>query len=59
LPRPEPPADFEPSNPHKTVQVSNRNSSWPAEPPPNCAAGQRAKWRFVDRSAGTKEWYCR
>ena len=57
-PRPEPPADFKPSNPHAT-RVSSRNSSWPAEPPPDCAAGQRAKWRFVDRRAGTKEWYCR
>jgi hypothetical protein len=58
-PRPEPPADFKPSNPHATVRVNSRNSSWPPEPPPNCAAGQRAKWRFVDRKAGTKEWYCR
>ena len=57
-PRPEPPADFEPSTPHKTVRVSNRNSSWPDEPPPACP-GQHAKWRFVDRKAGTKEWYCR
>ena len=59
LPRPEPPADFEPSNPHKTARVNSRNSSWPPEPPPNCAAGQHAKWRFVDRRAGTKEWYCK
>ena len=59
LPRPEPPADFEPSNPHKTVRVNRQNSSWPPDPPPNCAAGQRARWRFVDRGAGTKEWYCR
>ena len=59
LPRPEPPADFKPSNPHKTVRVNSRNSSWPPEPPPNCAAGQHAKWRYVDRKAGTKEWYCR
>ena len=59
LPRPEPPADFKPSNPHQTVRVNSRNSSWPPDPPPNCAAGQHAKWRFVDRRAGTKEWYCR
>jgi hypothetical protein len=59
LPRPEPPADFKPSNPHKTVRVNSRNASWPPDPPPNCAAGQHAKWRFVDRKAGTKEWYCR
>jgi hypothetical protein len=58
-PRPDPPADFKPSNPHATRVSSNRNSSWPPEPPPNCAAGQHAKWRFVDRQAGTKEWYCR
>jgi hypothetical protein len=32
---------------------------WPDEPPPNCGAGKRAKWHFVDRKAGTKEWYCR
>ena len=58
-PRPDPPADFKPSNPHATRVSSNRNSSWPPEPPPNCAAGQHAKWRFVDRRAGTKEWYCK
>jgi hypothetical protein len=57
-PRPEPPADFKPSNPHATRVSSNRNSSWPPEPPPACP-GQHAKWRFVDRKAGTKEWYCR
>lgn len=28
-------------------------------PPPNCPAGQRAKWHYVDRKAGTREWYCR
>jgi hypothetical protein len=56
--RPEPPADFKPTAPH-TRRVSSRNSSWPDEPPPNCAAGQHAKWRFVDRKAGTKAWYCR
>jgi hypothetical protein len=58
LPRPEPPPDFEPSNPHATRVSSNRNSSWPDEPPPACP-GQHAKWRFVDRKAGTKEWYCK
>jgi hypothetical protein len=58
-PRPEPPADFKPSNPHKVVRVNSQNASWPPEPPPNCAAGQRARWRFVDRRTGTKEWYCR
>ncbi len=42
----------------KPVRVS-RSSSWPAEPPPNCGAGQHAKWHFVDRKAGTKEWYCK
>lgn len=57
-PRPEPPADFKPSNPHTTRVSSNRSSSWPSEPPPACP-GQHAKWRFVDRKAGTKEWYCR
>jgi hypothetical protein len=56
LPRPEPPADWKPAKP---VRTSRSSSSWPAEPPPNCAAGQRAKWHFVDRKAGTKEWYCR
>jgi hypothetical protein len=59
LARPEPPADFKPSKPRATRVSRNQPSSWPDEPPPNCAAGQHAKWRFVDRRAGTKEWYCK
>jgi hypothetical protein len=59
LPRPEPPADFEPSTPHKAVRVNSRNPSWPPDPPPNCGAGKHAKWRYVDRRTGSKEWYCR
>jgi hypothetical protein len=44
----------------KPVRLSRRSSSsWPAAPPPSCGAGRHAKWRFVDRKAGTKEWYCR
>jgi hypothetical protein len=56
--RPEPPADFKPSNPHgkRTTRLS---MDWPDEPPPNCGAGKRAKWRFTDRRSGAKEWYCR
>jgi len=42
----------------KRVRVSRASSDWPAAPPPNCG-GKHAKWRFVDRKAGTKEWYCR
>ncbi len=53
-PRPDPPADAPKAQP---VRLS-RGSSWPG-PPPNCPAGQHAKWHFVDRKAGTKEWYCR
>ena len=51
LPRPDvaPPAA-------KPVHVSRASSNWPAAPPPNCGAGKHAKWRFVDRKAGTKEW---
>jgi hypothetical protein len=60
LPRPEPPADFKPSKPHKkTVRVNSQNPNWPPEPPPNCGAGKHAKWRFSDRKSGAKEWYCR
>jgi hypothetical protein len=55
LPRP----DVVPDIKRTPVRTANRNSSWPAGPPPNCTAGQRAKWRFTDRKAGTKEWYCR
>lgn len=48
-PRPDPPVR----------RVSSRQpSSWPSEPPPNCGK-LHAYWRFTDRKAGTKEWYCR
>jgi hypothetical protein len=53
LPRPDPPPQVR-STPRRTV----RNSDWPAEPPPNCGT-KHAYWRFVDRKAGTKEWYCK
>jgi hypothetical protein len=43
----------------KPVRVARASSGWPSAPPPNCAAGQHAKWRFVDRKSGSKEWYCR
>lgn len=56
--RPEPPPDFKPEKP-RPQRVSARRSDWPADPPPNCGAGKHAKWRFVDRAANTKEWYCR
>lgn len=59
LARPEPPAGFKPSNPHATLRVNSRNSSWPPGPPPNCGAGKRAKWHYVNRNSGAKEWYCR
>jgi hypothetical protein len=53
-PRPEPTPDMLPVR-----RVAHRGASdWPAEPPPNCGR-QHAYWRFVDRKAGTKEWYCR
>lgn len=35
-----------------------RNADWPDAPPPNCGS-LHAYWRFVDRRAGTKEWYCK
>lgn len=35
-----------------------RNMDWPDAPPPNCG-NLHAYWRFVDRKAGTKEWYCK
>jgi hypothetical protein len=50
LPRPDPP-------PVRRVS-RNHSADWPASPPPNCGA-KHAYWRFVDRKAGTKEWYCR
>lgn len=56
--RPEPPADFKPSNPH-TTRKTRLSMDWPDEPPPNCGSGKRAKWRFTDRRTGAKEWYCR
>ena len=52
LPRPDPP----PARPRRTS--SRANLEWPAEPPPNCGT-KHAYWRFVDRRAGTKEWYCK
>ncbi|MGH6922361.1 MAG: hypothetical protein ACRED5_01200 [Propylenella sp.] len=50
IPRPDPP-------PVRRVS-RNQNADWPASPPPNCG-DKHAYWRFVDRKAGTKEWYCR
>jgi hypothetical protein len=52
LPRPDPPPQV------RTTRRAARNSAWPAEPPPNCGM-KHAYWRFVDRKAGTKEWYCK
>jgi hypothetical protein len=51
LPRPDPP-------PVRRTSSRNHRADWPAEPPPNCG-GLHAYWRFTDRKAGTKEWYCR
>jgi hypothetical protein len=50
IPRPDPP-------PVRKVRTSHR-ADWPASPPPDCGT-LHAYWRFVDRKAGTKEWYCR
>lgn len=50
MPRPNPP-------PRTRVRKS-RDSSWPSQAPPNCG-DKHAYWRFVDRKAGTKEWYCK
>ena len=55
MPRPEVVPEVKPA----PVRTRNRNSSWPSGPPPKCTAGQHAKWRFTDRKADTKEWYCR
>jgi hypothetical protein len=59
MPRiPEPRPDVVPKI--KRVRVARASGSgWPAGPPPRCAAGKRAKWRFVERGSSTKEWYCR
>ena len=59
LARPDPPSNFKPSKPHKARVVRAKlNASWPDEPPPACP-GQHARWRYVDRKSGAKEWYCR
>lgn len=49
--RPDPP-------PVRKKTARRANASWPADPPPNCGE-KHAYWRFVDRKAGTKEWYCK
>lgn len=59
LARPEPPADFNPTKARRVQRVSGHRADWPDEPPPACGAGKHAKWRFVDRAADRKEWYCR
>jgi hypothetical protein len=43
----------------KPPRVSRASSGSALGPPPNCPAGQRAKWRYVDRKTGTRAWYCR
>ncbi len=45
-------------DPPPVRRVSNRSTSWPDQPPPNCGK-LHAYWHFKDRKAGTKEWYCR
>ncbi len=52
--RPEPPKNAI----KKVAATRKRSSSWPAGPPPNCGT-KHAYWRFIDRKAGTKEWYCK
>jgi hypothetical protein len=52
-----PPAEAKRDVKPKPVRANHR-TSWPDEPPPNCN-GLHAYWRFTDRKAGTKEWYCR
>ncbi len=49
--RPDPP-------PVRRVRRTSRRADWPAAPPPDCGS-LHAYWRFVDRRAGTKEWYCK
>jgi len=53
LPRPDEVPEIKP------VRVSRASSGSGLGPPPNCPAGQHAKWHYVDRKAGTREWYCR
>jgi len=62
LPRPDIVPDIKPDKPAKparATRVSRASSDWPSAPPPNCAAGKHAKWRFTNRQTGAKEWYCR
>jgi hypothetical protein len=48
-----------PDNPPPVRRVrTGHRADWPAAPPPDCG-NLHARWRFVDRKAGTKEWYCR
>jgi len=49
--RPDPP-------PVRRVRSTSRRADWPAAAPPDCGS-LHAYWRFVDRRAGTKEWYCK
>jgi hypothetical protein len=56
LPRPDPPKV---STVSAVSTASSRSAtSWPDKPPPNCGS-KHAYWHFVDRAAGTKEWYCK
>jgi hypothetical protein len=47
------------SEPPAVTQTASRETAparWPADPPPKCESGQRAKWHYVDR---VPTWYCR
>jgi hypothetical protein len=52
-PRPDDVGDTKPG------RVSRASSGAALGPPPSCPAGQHAKWHYVDRKAGSREWYCR
>jgi hypothetical protein len=53
LPRPDEVPEIKPARANRVAAGSALG------PPPNCPAGKRAKWHYVDRKAGTREWYCR
>lgn len=57
VPRARPDPGPDPIREQRT-RTARADSSWPAEPPPNCGS-RHARWRFVDEARTQKEWYCR
>jgi hypothetical protein len=58
IPVPDPNAKPQAAEKPKRVRSAAHRADWPDEPPPDCGS-KHARWRFTDRKAGTKEWYCK